>query len=114
MQTGRGGQNVILSSGRIISYETCGTEGSSVTYTRGAAAVSGATSIDNPYWNNFWCKYSTFRTYFVGPSGTTYYSSSGRYAYIPLGLGSRIHFDSNKNGYIFFKGQITGTRNLSC
>jgi hypothetical protein len=114
MQTGRGGQNVILSSGRIISYETCGTEGSSVTYTRASASVSGATSPDNPYWSNFWCKYATFRTYFVGPSGTTYYSSSGKYAYIPLGLGSRIHFDSNKNGYIFFKGQITGTYNLSC
>ena len=114
MQTGRGGQNVIISNGQIISYETCGTEGSSVTYTRASASVSGATSPDNPYWSNFWCKYATFRTYFVGPSGTTYYSSSGKYAYIPLGLGSRIHFDSNKNGYIFFKGQITGTYNLSC
>jgi len=63
---------------------------------------------------NFWCKYSTFRTYFLGPSGTVYYSSSGRYAYIPLGLGSRIYFDSNKDGYIFLKGKIIGTRNLNC
>lgn len=34
MQTSRGGQNIILSSGRIISYETCGSEGSGVTYSR--------------------------------------------------------------------------------
>ena len=114
LNTSRGGRNIVISNGQIISYETCGTEGSSVTYTRGTASLNGATSPDNPYWSNFWCNYSTFRTYFVGPSGTTYYSSSGRYAYIPIGLGSRIHFDSNKNGYIFFKGQITGTYNLSC
>ncbi len=114
MQTGRGGQNVIISNGQIISYETCGSEGQGVSYTRGGAAVSGATSLDNPRFMNFWCKYSTFRTYFLGPSGTVYYSSSGRYAYIPLGLGSRIYFDSNKDGYIFLKGKIIGTRNLNC
>ena len=110
----RGGQNVIISGRRIVSYETCGTEGSSVTYTRGGASKTGFTSIDNPYWQKYWCKNSTMRSYYLGPSGTVYYSSSGRYAYIPLGLGTRYYFDSNKDGYLFSRGQIIGNISLNC
>jgi hypothetical protein len=110
----RGGQNVIISGRRIVAYETCGTEGSSVTYTRGGAMTTGAVSLDNPYWQKYWCKYTSFRSYFLGPSGTVYYSSSGKYAYIPLGLGTRVYFDQSKNGYLFNRGKVASTYNLNC
>jgi len=111
MQTSRGGQNIILSSGRIISYETCGTEGSTISYTRGGFPKG---LQNNPYWQNYWCSPRTMRTYFVGPSGTTYYGSSGKYAYIPLGIGGRVYFDSSFNGYVFARGKIVGTYTLPC
>ena len=109
--TTRGGQNVIISGRRIVSYETCGTEGSVVSYTRG-----GLTNYlkDNPYWQNYWCQPRTMRDYFLGSSGTVYYSSSGQYAYIPLGLGSRRYFDSSQNGFVFDRGKIISTYTLPC
>jgi len=110
----RGGQNIIISGRRIVSYETCGSEGSSVSYTRIGSRTTGATSIDNPYWQKFYCKYNTMRSYYLGPSGTVYYSSSGKYAYIPLGLGYRYYYDFLKKGYLFNKGKITGTIDLNC
>ena len=108
--TSRGGQNVILSSGRIISYETCGSEGSGVTYSRGGYSKR---LLQNPRTQKRICDGLTPRQYFVGPSGITYYSSSGRYAYIPLGLGSRYYFIGNV-GYRFDRGRILDTTTLSC
>ena len=110
----RGGQNVIISGRRIVAYETCGTEGQSVSYTRGGSLKNGFTSISNPYWQKYWCKYTTFHSYFLGPSGTVYYSSSGKYAYVPLGLGSRYYFDSNQDGYLFNRGLILEEISLNC
>ena len=111
LQTDRGGRNIVISNGQIISYETCGSEGSTISYTRG-----GFSSYlqNNPYWQNYWCSPRAMRTYFVGPSGTTYYSSSGKYAYIPLGLGNRAYFDGAFNGYIFDRGFVIGTYTLPC
>lgn len=110
MQTSRGGQNIILSSGRIISYETCGSEGSGVTYSRVGYSKR---LLQNPRTQKRICDGLTPRQYFVGPSGITYYSSSGRYAYIPLGLGSRYYFIGNV-GYRFDRGRILDTTTLSC
>ena len=111
MQTSRGGQNIIISNGQIISYETCGSEGSGVTYSRGGYSKK---SLQRPNIQAFVCRGGlTPRQYFVGPSGITYYSSSGRYAYIPLGLGSRYYFIDNV-GYRFDRGRILDTTTLSC
>ena len=109
--TSRGGSNVILSNGQIISYEICGTEGSTISYTRGGFPKG---LQNNPYWQNYWCSPRAMRQYFLGPSGTTYYSSSGKYAYIPLGIGGRVYFDGAFNGYVFASGKIVGTYNLPC
>ena len=111
MQTSRGGQNIIISNGQIISYETCGSEGSGVTYSRGGYSKS---LLQNPSIKAFVCRGGLPpRQYFLGPSGITYYSSSGRYAYIPLGLGSRYYFIDNV-GYRFDRGRILDTTTLSC
>ena len=108
--TGRGGTNIILSGGKVIAYETCGSEGSGVTYSR-----SGYTNsrLQNPRNQKRICNGLTPRQYYLGPSGVTYYSSSGRYAYIPLGLGTRYYF-IGAVGYRFDRGLILDTFTLSC
>ena len=110
MQTARGGQNIIISGGQIISYETCGSEGSGVTYSRAGYSKS---LLQNPTFQKRICNGLTPRQYFLGSDGIVYYSSSGRYAYIPLGLGSRYYFIGNV-GYRFDRGRILDTTTLSC
>lgn len=110
MQTARGGQNIIISGGQIISYETCGSEGSGVTYSR---AGYSKRLLQIPTFQKRICNGLTPRLYFLGSDGIVYYSSSGRYAYIPLGLGSRYYFIGNV-GYRFDRGRILDTTTISC
>lgn len=83
--SGRGGRNIILSAGRIIGYETCGTEQSNVQY--GSIGYSNSTyplnspANINPRTLNRICG-NSLTTYKLGPSGTIYYATS---PYIRLG-----------------------------
>tara|TARA_B110000285_G_scaffold167899_1_gene187766 strand:+ start:128 stop:1741 length:1614 start_codon:yes stop_codon:yes gene_type:complete len=110
MNTGKGGRNIILSGGKVIAYETCGSEGSGVTYSRIGYTAS---RLENPYRKKLICNGLTPRLYFLGPSGILYYSSSGSSAYIPVGLGSRYYFIGS-TGYLFNRGNLVGTINLNC
>ena len=108
LNTSRGGSNIILSGGRVIAYETCGTEGSSVVYTRYGYTAS---RLQNPRTLKNACSgVGGPRSYFLGPSGILYYASSGSSAYIPLGLNTRYYFIGT-TGYLFNRGRITGTIN---
>ena len=83
--SGRGGRNIILSSGRIIGYETCGTELSNVQYgstgwPNSRYPLNSPADI-NPRSLNIVCG-NSLTTYKLGPSGTIYYATS---PYIPLG-----------------------------
>ena len=111
LNTSRGGSNIILSGGRVIAYETCGSEGSSVVYTRYGYSAS---RLQNPRTLKNACSgVGGPRSYFLGPSGILYYASSGSSAYIPLGLGSRYYFIGT-TGYLFNRGKIIDTINLQC
>ena len=106
LNTSRGGRNIILSGGKVVAYENCGTEGSLVVYTRYGYSKS---RLQNPRTLKNACTgVGGPRSYFLGPSGILYYSSSGTYAYIPLGLGSRYYF-SGTTAYLFDRGRITQT-----
>lgn len=83
--SGRGGRNIILSSGRIIGYETCGTELSNVQYgstgwSNSRYPLNSPADI-NPRSLNIVCG-NSLTTYKLGPSGTIYYATS---PYVPLG-----------------------------
>lgn len=82
---GRGGRNVILSSGRIIGYETCGTELSDIQYGSTGWSNSSYPLLTpeniNPRTLNRVCG-NSLTTYKLGPSGTIYYATS---PYVPLG-----------------------------
>ena len=108
--TGRGGRNVLLSAGRIIGYETCGTELSNVQY--GSTGYSNSTyplltpSNINPRSLNRICG-NSLSTYKLGPSGTTYYSTS---PYVPIGGSVGRWFKNTSGSFVFFQtGIITNT-----
>jgi hypothetical protein len=114
---GRGGRNVILSSGKIIGYETCGTELTDVTY--GAIGFTSTyinpedTSNNNPSLLRFACNYNVFETYSLGPSGTIYYGinyKEGKYKYIPIGgSAGRFYKDTSNIWYKIQTGIIVET-----
>jgi hypothetical protein len=91
----RGGQNVILAAGKIIGYETCGTELTDVSYGAigwpNSSYPLGDPENGNPRNIQLACNNNTFETYSLGPSGKVYYGfnyKDGKYKYVPLGLGT--------------------------
>ncbi len=107
---GRGGRNIILSSGRIIGYETCGSELSNISY--GSTGYSSSTyPLDsptniNPRTLSRICS-NSLTTYKLGPSGTIYYASS---PYVPLGGGVGRWFKTTSGGFVLIQsGQIINT-----
>ena len=114
--TERGGTNVIISSGRIIGYESCGTELSDVVYGEGGFPTATYPLDDpanvNPFRLKLVCTYNTFITYSQGPSGTVYYGfnyKGGEYKYVPLGLGTRWVKTTDGTFVNFSGGQIIAT-----
>ena len=108
--SGRGGRNIILSAGRIIGYETCGTELSNVQY--GSVGYSNSTyplnspSNINPRSLNRICG-SSLTTYKLGPSGTIYYATS---PYISVGGSVGRWFKIASGSFVFIQnGVITNT-----
>jgi hypothetical protein len=113
---GRGGQNIILSSGKIVGYETCGTELTDVTY--GAVGWSnssyplGDPENGNPRNIQLACNNNDLITYSLGPSGVVYYGfnyKDGQYKYVPLGLGTRWHKTTDGTFVNFDRGLIVDT-----
>lgn len=108
----RGGRNVILSAGRIIGYETCGTELTNVQY--GAIGWPNSTyplatpENINPRSLNLVCS-NNLISYSLGPSGTVYYHINSNYPYIPLGLGTRWFKTESGTFVNFDRGQIIDT-----
>ena len=105
----RGGRNVILSAGRIVGYETCGSELTTVQY----GSVGYLNSIYplqtpdeiNPRTLNRVCN-TELKPYSLGPSGVVYYHVDTPYAYVPLGLGRRWYKTENGDFVNFNKGEI--------
>jgi hypothetical protein len=98
--SGRGGRNVILSAGRIIGYETCGSELSNVSY--GSTGYSPSTypldspSNINPRTLSRICS-DSLTTYKLGPSGTIYYATS---PYVPLGGSTGRWFKTTSGTFV--------------
>ena len=112
----RGGQNVILSSGKIIGYETCGTELTDVTYSSIGFSNSLYPLKDpsnaDPRFLKYACEFNTFITYSLGPSGVVYYGlnyKDGKYKYVPVGLGLRWYKTTDGTFVNFDSGLIIDT-----
>ena len=88
----KGGRNVILSSGRIIAYETCGTELTDVQYgsigfNNEVYPLQSPENINPRTLQKLICG-NLLETYSLGPSGIIYYGfnyKGGKYKYVPLG-----------------------------
>ena len=110
--TGRGGRNIILSAGRIIGYETCGTELTTVYY--GTTGWSNSTyplltpENINPKELNIVCS-DSLRAYSLSPSGIVYYHIDSEYPYVPVGLGDRWYKTSVGDFVNFDSGRIIDT-----
>jgi hypothetical protein len=115
--TEKGGRNVILENGKILAYETCGTELTDIQYSKigfpNSTYPLKTPELINPSWFNFVCNYSQkYETYSLGPSGVVYYGfnyKGGKYKYVPLGLGIRWYRNTNNEFVIFNKGLIVDT-----
>jgi len=109
---GRGGRNVILSAGRIIGYETCGSELTTINY--GSTGWLNSTyplqtpENINPNTLNLICS-DELRSYSLGPSGVVYYPIDSEYLYIPLGIGDRWYKTSDNTFVNFDSGRIIDT-----
>ena len=106
----RGGRNVILSAGRIIGYETCGSELSTVYY--GSIGFNNEVyplktpDVINPRtFQRLICS-NELKAYSLGPSGVVYYHIDGEYPYVPLGLGNRWHKTPDGDFVVFDRGII--------
>jgi hypothetical protein len=114
----RGGQNVILSSGKIIGYETCGTELTDVTYGKvgwpNSSYPLGDPENGNPRNIQFACSNNDLITYSLGPSGVVYYGlnyKEGKYKYVPVGLGLRWYKTTDGTFVNFDRGLVVDTAN---
>ena len=115
--TEKGGRNVILENGKILAYETCGTELTDIQYSKigfpNSTYPLKTPELINPSWFNFVCNYSQkYETYSLGPSGVVYYGfnyKGGKYKYVPLGLGTRWYRTTDNKFVIFKKGLIVNT-----
>jgi len=112
----RGGKNAIVSGGRVVAYETCGTELTDVTYSSTGFASSydlNNPSTISPRLLNYICNFSGTETYSIGPSGTVYYGfnyKGGKYKYVPLTF-NRWYKTTDGSFVSFDRGQVTGTAN---
>ena len=112
---GRGGRNVILENGKILSFETCGTELTDIQYSEigfnNETYPLETPELINPSTLRFVCNYSQrFINYSLGPSGVVYYGfnyKEGKYKYVPLGLGLRWYRTTDGKFVIFNKGLVT-------
>jgi hypothetical protein len=113
----RGGQNVILENGKILAYETCGTELTDIQYSSIGFNKNiyplDTPELINPSRFRFICNYSQkYETYSLGPSGVVYYGfnyKEGKYKYVPLGLGIRWYRTTDNKFVIFNKGLVVDT-----
>jgi hypothetical protein len=113
---GRGGRNIILSSGKIIGYETCGTELTDVTYGAigwpNSSYPLGDPENGNPRNIQLACNNNNLITYSLGPSGVVYYGfnyKEGKYKYVPLGLGTRWYKTTDGTFINFDRGLVVDT-----
>tara|TARA_R110000803_G_scaffold70249_1_gene133045 strand:- start:248 stop:1975 length:1728 start_codon:yes stop_codon:yes gene_type:complete len=108
----RGGRNVILSAGRIIGYETCGTELTTVQYGSIGWPNSSYPLLTpenlNPRRLNMVCS-NPLKPYSLGPSGIVYYDVNSQYAYVPVGLGNRWFKTTSNNFVNFNRGRVIDT-----
>lgn len=113
----RGGRNVVLENGKILAYETCGTELTDIQYSEigfnNEIYPLETPELINPRTLNFVCNYSQrYINYSLGPSGVVYYGftyKEGKYKYVPLGLGLRWYRTTDGKFVIFNKGLVTST-----
>ena len=111
----RGGRNVILENGKILAYETCGTELTDIQYSEigfnNEIYPLKTPELVNPSSLRFLCNYSQrYINYSLGPSGVVYYGfnyKEGKYKYVPLGLGIRWYRTTDNKFVIFNKGLVT-------
>ena len=111
----KGGRNVILENGKILAYETCGTELTDIQYSEigfnNQTYPLETPELINPRTLNFVCNYSQrYINYSLGPSGVVYYGfdyKEGKYKYVPLGLGLRWYRTTDDKFVIFNSGIIT-------
>jgi len=108
----RGGRNIVLSAGRIIGYETCGSELTTVQY--GSIGFNNSTypletpNVINPRKLNWICS-NELKDYSLGPSGIVYYDVNSQYAYVPVGLGTRWFKTTSGDFVNFDRGRIIDT-----
>lgn len=106
---GRGGRNVLLSAGKILGFEPCGSELTTVQYSKigfnNSLYPLETPDLINPRRLNWICS-SELTNYSLGPSGTVYYDINSQYAYVPLGLGLRWYKTTDGDFVIFNKGEI--------
>ena len=113
----RGGTNIILSSGNIIGFETCGSELTNVQLSfigyNNSLYPLETPELINPRTLNWICSTSQrFENYSLGPSGVVYYGfnyKNGQYKYVPLGLGIRWYRTSDGKFVIYNRGLVTNT-----
>ena len=108
----RGGQNVILGAGKIIGYETCGTELTDVSYGAigwpNSSYPLGDPENGNPRNIQLACSNNTFEIYSLGPSGKVYYGfnyKGGKYKYVPVA--SSRWYKTTDGTFVQF-GYVTG------
>ena len=115
---GRGGRNVILENGKILSFETCGTELTDIQYSEIGFNKNvyplDTPELINPSQLRFICNYSQrYINYSIGPSGVVYYGfnyKEGKYKYVPLGLGIRWYRKKEGDKFVILnKGLIVET-----
>ena len=114
----RGGRNVILENGKILSFETCGTELTDIQYSSIGFNKNlyplDTPELINPTRFRFICNYSQrYENYSIGPSGVVYYGfnyKEGKYKYVPLGLGIRWYRKKEGDKFVILnKGLIVET-----
>jgi len=113
----RGGRNIILENGKILAYETCGTELTDIQYSEigfnNEIYPLETPELVNPSRIRFICNYSQrYINYSLGPSGIVYYGfnyKEGKYKYVPLGLGIRWYRTTDDKFIIFNRGLVTNT-----
>ena len=109
-------RNVIFSSGRIVGYETCGSELTDITLSNVGFPSSryDFTSPENisPTYLKYLCNtYNDFVTYQQGADGTIYYGfkyKDGKYSYVPI-AGNRWYIRPDRSFVLIVDGQITST-----
>ena len=106
-----------MENGKILAYETCGTELTDIQYSQIGFNKNlyplDTPELINPRTLSWICSLSqTYITYSLGPSGVVYYGfnyKEGKYKYVPLGLGIRWYRTTDNKFVIFNRGLIVNT-----